>query len=277
MGIVNIMCSKARRLVVIALVALSLASASAYGRSLQQVRNHGTLRIGIALATPWAMRDRDGQLIGYDVDVGRKLAEDMRVEPSFVVYDWDELERAIETDEIDIVVAALTITAERALRMNFSNPHTRGGLTLATNLQSTARVESLMDLDTPEYSLGVVEGSVAVELAARVLPRVSVESFQSAEAAGAALVDGTIDAYLEEEPVPTYLALDNPSRVDVPINRELLPTQTGFAVGRGDPEFVIFLNAWIIARESDTWLPTTHEYWFKSLRWRERLSNVPEF
>lgn len=265
------------RLFVLALVAMLFATSSATARPLQEVRNHGSLRIGIALATPWAMRDRNNELIGYDIDLGRKLAEDMRVRPTFVVYEWNELIAAIESDEVDIVIAALTITPERALQVNFSNPHTRGGLTLATNLQATANVESLTDLNAPDYTLGVVANSVAIELAGRALPRARVQEFESVEAAGAALVEGTVDAYLEEEPVPTFLALDNPTRVDVPIARELLETHAGFAVGRGDPEFVIYLNAWIVARESDTWLPTTHEYWFKSLRWRERLSNVPDF
>lgn len=257
--------------------ALILQSSAATARSLQQVRNHGTIRIGVALATPWAMRDRDRELIGYEIDLGRKLAADLGVEPTFVVYPADGLVRAIESDEVDIVVSGLTITPERALRVDFSNPHTRGGLTLATNLQNTASVANLSDLDSAEYTLGIVSDTAAAELASRVLPRIRVTTFDSIEAAAEALVAGKVDAYLEEEPVPTFLALDNPARVDVPIARELLATQTGFAVGKGDPEFVIYLNAWIVAHESDTWIPTTHDYWFNSLRWRDRLSDVPNF
>jgi polar amino acid transport system substrate-binding protein len=48
----------------------------------------------------------------------------------------------------------------------------------------------------------------------------------------------------------------------------------GFAVNKGDPDFLAFLNAWIQAREADTWLPTTAGYWFKSLRWRERVRDA---
>ena len=43
----------------------------------------------------------------------------------------------------------------------------------------------------------------------------------------------------------------------------------GFAVGKGDPDFLAFLDAWIEAREADTWLPTTHRYWFRTLQWRD--------
>jgi polar amino acid transport system substrate-binding protein len=248
-----------------------MASFQAPARSLQEVRNQGIIRVGIALATPWAMRDRQGELIGFDVDVATQLASDLRVRANLVVYDWEELIGAIEANEVDIVVAGLTITPDRALSVNFSHPHSTGGVALATNLQTTATV------DVPEYSLAVVADSVAQELARRLLPRMSLREFDTAEAAGEALIVGEVDAYLEEEPVPTFLALDNPGKIDVPISRPLLETKTGFAIGKGDVDFLAYLDAWIVAREADTWLPTTHNYWFKSLRWRDRLADAGDF
>ena len=74
---------------------------------------------------------------------------------------------------------------------------------------------------------------------------------------------------LDQEPVPTFLALAHPDVVDVPVNRPLLETRSAFAVGKGDPDFLAFLDAWIEAREADTWLPTTHRYWFRTLQWRD--------
>jgi len=119
-----------------------------------------------------------------------------------------------------------------------------------------------------------VEGTVAVQLVRRLLPRAKVAVFPSAEAASSALVAGAVHGYLEDEPVPTFLALDNPGVIDVPLAQPLLLSRAGFAVNKGDPDFLAFLNAWITAREADTWLPTTMSYWFKSLRWRERLGDA---
>ena len=260
------------------LTALLVCSAgTATGRTLQQVRNTGEIRVGVALAAPWAARDRDGEFIGYEIDIANTLAADLGVESTFVVYELDELTTALEIGEVDIVIASLPISPTTALQINFSNPHTSGGLTLATHLASTRSVGNLADLDSGDYSLAVVADSVAVDLAKRLLPRMRLRTFPTADEAGQALVDGTVDAYLEEEPGPTYLALEHPSRIDVPIARALLQTQTGFAIAKGDGDFLAYLNAWIVARRADTWLPTTHDYWFRSLRWRDRLSQVPEF
>lgn len=259
------------------LCACLLVNDSIGARTLQAIRNSGELRVAVALASPWAMHDQDGQLIGYEIDVARALAADIRTEPRFVVYEPDELMTAVEIGEADIVIAGLSITPERALHVNFSAPHTSGGLTLATRLESTRTVESLSDLDAATFSLAVVADSAAVALAQRLLPRIEIREFSTAQEAAEALIDGAVDAYLEEEPVPNFLALEHAGRIDVPIARPLLERRAGFAIAKGDADFLAYLDAWIVAREDDTWLPTTFRYWFRTLRWRDRLSNVPEF
>lgn len=254
-----------------------LAIDAAQARTLQQIRNSGEIRVAISIAPPWAMRDRDGEFFGYEIDIGKALAADLGVESRFVLYEADDLMTAVEIGEADIVVAGLPISAERALHVNFSAPHTSGGWTLATRLASTRDVESLTDLDDSRYSLAIVAGSPAAGIAARVLTQIEVREFETPAAAAQALVEGDVDAYLEEEPVPNFLALEHPGRIDVPLARPLLERRAGFAIARGDADFLAFLNAWIVAREDDTWLPITFRYWFRSIRWRERLGSDIEF
>lgn len=251
------------------LLAVAALSANAWSRPLQKVLNEGKLRIGVALAPPWTIRSDGGRLEGFEIDVAKRLAADMKVQPVILPYDWNKLIPALESGEIDLIAAGMTITPERALHVNFSRPYANGGINLATNLHSTAKVKRLDDLDDPSYKLAAVKGTVAVALARRILPKTKLILFDNAKAAGKALVAGDVDAYLEDEPVPTFLALENPDKIDVPIAEPLLTTPAGFAVAKGDPDFLAFLNAWITARTADTWLPTTHRYWFKSLQWRK--------
>jgi polar amino acid transport system substrate-binding protein len=256
------------------LAALSVAHA-APARTLQQVRNTGTLRVGVTLFAPWAARAPNGDLIGFEVDVAKQLAADMGVKAEVLPYELGRLIPALESGEIDVIAAGLTITPERALHVNFSDPYAEGGIALATHSQKTAKVVRLDDLNNAAYKIAAVDGSVAQELARRLLPRAELKPYESVDAASTALLKGEVDAYLEDEPVPTFLALENPQTVDVPIDRPLLVSKAGFAVSKGDPDFLAFLNAWIVARDADTWLPTTAAYWFKSLRWRDRLGDLP--
>jgi polar amino acid transport system substrate-binding protein len=253
---------------------LTIAAGTATARDLQDVLNTGTLRVGVTLYAPWAARGSDGELIGFEVDVARQLAADMGVRAELLTYDVERLIPALEAGEIDLIAAGLTITPERALHVNFSAPYAESGIGLATHLGRTADVDDIAELDDPAVTLAAVEGSVAVPLARRLWPRAKVEVFDSVEAASAALLTGEAHGYLEDEPVPTFLALEHPDVVDVPLATPLLASRAGFAVAKGDPDFLAFLNAWITAREADTWLPTTTTYWFETLRWQERLRDA---
>jgi polar amino acid transport system substrate-binding protein len=203
--------------------------------------------------------------------VARQLAADMGVKAELVPYDVERLVPALESGEIDLIAAGLTITPARALHVNFSQPYAESGIALATHVERTANVTDAGALDSDAFTVAAVEGSVGVQLALRLWPHAKLEVFPSVAAASAALLSGAVHGYLEDEPVPTFLALENPGLIDVPTARPLLVSRAGFAVNKGDPDFIAFLNAWINAREADTWLPTTAGYWFKSLRWRERL------
>lgn len=251
-------------------IALFLATGlAAEAGTLQQVLAEGELRIGYTLAPPWAMRDADDELDGFEIDVGRKLAADMDVEVHFLRYEHGALIRALESGEIDLIAAGLTITPDRALHVNFSRPYATGGIGIATNVASTAAIGRLEDLDDPEITVVVAAGSVAESLARRILPRARITPLESEEEAADALIRGDADVYLEEEPVPSFLEFEYPGVVDVPVREPLLETRSAFAVVKGDPDFLAFLNAWIEARDADTWLPTTYQYWFRTLQWRE--------
>lgn len=243
------------------------ASASTAG-TLQQVLSRGNIRVGVTLAEPWALRNDSGDLEGFEIDVARKLAADMGVSVDFLRYDFNEIIRALEAGEIDLIAAGLTITPERALHVNFSNPYATGGIGIASNLETTAEVETLEQLNAPEYTIATVADSVAEDLAARILPRATQRSFRTGIDASEALVAGEVDVYLEQEPVPSYLAIEYRRQVDAR-SEPLLPAPSAFAVAKGDPDFLAFLNAWIVAREADTWLPTVHRHWFRTLEWRD--------
>jgi len=246
---------------------------AAEARDLQQVLNTGTLRVGVVLYAPWAVRATNGELAGFEVEVAKQLAADMGVKAQIVSYGFAKLIPALEAGEIDLIAAGLAITPERALHVNFSQPYAESGISIAAQSRRTASVAKLEDLDKDSFTVAAVADSVAVELARRVLPHAKLRVFANVDAASAALVGGEVDAYLEDEPVPTFLALEHSDTIDVPIDRPLLASPAGFAVSKGDPDFLAFLNAWITAREADTWLPTTAHYWFKSLRWREKVDN----
>ena len=52
--------------------------------TIEQVQQRGVLRVGMSTFVPWAMKDKTGNLIGFEIDVAKRLAQDMGVKVEFV-------------------------------------------------------------------------------------------------------------------------------------------------------------------------------------------------
>ena len=55
---------------------------------IETIKKRGVIKIGLDLFVPWSMRDKNGDLVGFEPDVGRKLAADMGVEVEFIPTKW---------------------------------------------------------------------------------------------------------------------------------------------------------------------------------------------
>ena len=51
---------------------------------IQTIMKRSKLKVGMSTFVPWAMRNKKGELIGFEIDVAKKVAEDMGVEIEFV-------------------------------------------------------------------------------------------------------------------------------------------------------------------------------------------------
>ena len=55
---------------------------------IEEVRDRGTLKVGLGLFEPWSACNADGELIGFEIDVAKKVAADMGVEVEFAPTNW---------------------------------------------------------------------------------------------------------------------------------------------------------------------------------------------
>ena len=89
---------------------------------LDDILDRGTIRVGVAEFVPWTIRTKSGELIGFEIDVAKKIASDMGVKPEFTVYEWEKIIPALQRGEIDVIAGGMAITPSRALQVNFSRP-----------------------------------------------------------------------------------------------------------------------------------------------------------
>lgn len=247
---------------------VSLTS-SLHANSLDQVLKTGSLRIGVSLFEPWVIKDSKGNLNGFEVEIAQQLAKDMGLKPVFIIVEWEELIDSLEKNEIDIIVAGMAITPERALRINFSNPYASSGISIAACLAQTKNMNALDELNNPKVTIGAVSNTVSEQLAGKVFNKAQIKSFVKSEDAINAVLEGEIHALVESSPVPKFLAMKHPDQVDVPLSKPLLSYKTGMAVKKGQQDLLNYLNAWITARDAEGWIPAKHKYWFETLEWKK--------
>lgn len=243
--------------------------------TLKNVLEKGTLHVGVSLFTPWTIKQPDGQLVGYEIDVAKQLAKDLGVQPEFHVFDWEKIIPALLNRKIDIIIAGITITPQRALKVNFSQPYDSSGIGLVTNTGLTKDFKGPQDLNRPDTIIATVTGTISEDLARRVFSKATLKTFHTSQEAIEAVKTGKVHGYVEHEAITTVLALDHPEIVDEPLSKPLLETKSGFAVHKGDPDFINLLNAWIISHDADTWLDSAHKYWFEGVEWRKDMATNP--
>jgi polar amino acid transport system substrate-binding protein len=240
-----------------------------YADKIDNIIKSGTLKVAVALFEPWTMQDEAGELSGFEIDVARNIAQEMGVTPEFVVYEWEDIIPALEKGEIDIIAGGMAITPARALRISYSQPYTEAGISLATNIELTKHINQLDELNQPEIVFSVVSQAKSLEVVKRVFKQAKIIEFVSVIDAQQAVISGKAHAFAGSSPLPEFLALRNPEVIDMPLSKPLVAYMTGLGVQKGQQEWLNFLNAWIVSRTTDKWLPTTHKHWFGSLNWQE--------
>ena len=72
---------------------------------------------------PWTYHDETGELVGFDIEVGKALAEILGVEADFVETDWDSILAGVDSGRFDIACNGVGYTEERAEKYAFTDPY----------------------------------------------------------------------------------------------------------------------------------------------------------
>ena len=240
--------------------------------TLAEIRARGAIRVGISEFEPWALTGRHGKLIGFEVDVATKLAEDLGVPVEVVPLDFDELIPSLRTGLIDIITSGMSITPKRARVVNFSAPYHRSEVALMTTPGTPAYGTARDDFDREDLKIGTVSGTVGAATSVWSFPRATQVSFRSQQSALAALTAGKVDALVASSLTHRMAAMRSGTELVMPLEVPLARTVEAFAVRKGDPDFLAFLNAWVQVRKNDQWIERRRAYWFLGRSWESRTT-----
>lgn len=260
---------------------LFFSAASAFSASVQQdlaqnsvveqIVKRGTLRVGMDTFQPWAMKDKNGEFIGFEIDVARRLAEDMGVEVEFVPTAWSGIIPALLTGKFDVIIGGMGILPKRALKVNFTKPYDFSGMSIVAHKDKAAGFSSLEDFNKKEVQVAVKLGTSAVIAAKKYLPDATLRMFENETQTYQELRNGKVHAVVGSAPRPAYEALEYADTLFLPLQGTFTREPIGFALRKGDPDALAFFNSWITGVELEGWLQERHNYWFATRDWADQV------
>ena len=149
-------------------LALSLAAVPALAAQegedlLTAVQDKGTLTIAMeGTWSPWTYHDEDDELVGFDVEVGRYIADYLGVEAQFIEGEWDGLFAGMDAKRYDLVINGVDVTEERSEKYDFSDPYAYIRTALVVR-EDNEDITSFEDLEGKTTSNSI--GSTYMELA----------------------------------------------------------------------------------------------------------------
>ena len=263
-------------------LALGVAAASAQDARqaltkdsvLLTIQQRGAINIGLSAFVPWAMRDKNGDLIGFEIDVAKKVAEDMGVDINFVPTAWDGIIPALIAGKFDVIISGMSVTAKRNLTVNFTRPYARTGYIVIANtkLAKEKGINGLADLNREDVTIASRRGSTGAEAMNRHFPEARKIYFDDDVLSVQEVTNGKIEAASSTPPKAAFEIERRGDVIHVVSNEQLSPTREAFALRKGDPDALNFFNNWIQEAEASGWLGERRAYWFSGREWADRVA-----
>ena len=239
--------------------------------TVEQVIKRGILKVGMSTFVPWAMKDKTGQLIGFEIDVATRLAEDMGVKIEFIPTKWAGIIPALLTGKFDVVIGGMSVRPDRNLKVNFSIPYDYAGQSLVANKKLAAGFANLKDFDRADVVISARLGSTAADAAKKFMPKAQKRFFDDEAQVIQEVVNGRAHAAVASAPLPAFQAIKYSDKLFMPLQGTFTKEPIGFAVRKGDFDTLNYFNNWIRVTEAKGWLAERKHYWFETKDWEKML------
>jgi len=234
--------------------------------TIEKIIRAGKIRVGMSTFVPWAMQNKKGEWVGFEIDVATQLAKDMGVKLELIPTKWDGLIPSLLTGKLDVIIAGMAGTPMRALKINFSIPYDYAVQNMVAHKKLAKGFTQAADFNKPDVTVITRLGVTANETIRKLMPKAQKREFPDEGSMIQELLNGKAHAVLVSAPLPAFTALKYPDTlflIDTPLTSEPI----SFGVRKGDHDTLAYFNNWIRVKTLDGWLKERSHYWFKTKNW----------
>lgn len=229
-----------------ALLGLVLAATVAAVRpgqaqSVEDIKKKGKVTIGMLVDfPPFGITNANGEPDGFDADVAKALAKAWGVKADIVAVTGPNRIPFLLTGRLDMLVASLAITPERAKQVAFSDPY--AGIRIVVYGKKSAAIKDPADLKS--VTVGVARASTQdVSLTAVAPPGTQIRRFDDDASAVQALLSGQVDVIGAATPVVGEIEKLSPGTFDTKLT--LREQVHGIALRPGQDDLLKAVNAFV--------------------------------
>jgi polar amino acid transport system substrate-binding protein len=261
------------KLLIVCLLSLCMILPSvALADTLDDIVARGTLRVGMEPGyMPFEMTNKKGEIIGFDVDMAKRMAKAMGVKLELVSTAWDGIIPALITKKFDIIMSGMTLTQERNLKISFASPYIVIGQSVLIDKKLSGDVKSYKDLNDKKYKVASKLGTTGEQATKRMIPNATYISFETEQEGVMDLLNGKVDAFVYDLPFNAIAFAEKGqgklALLDEPFTFEPL----AWAVNRGNADFINWLDNFLRQVKNDWTYDKIYSKWFLSDEWLKDL------
>ncbi|TKR56120.1 transporter substrate-binding domain-containing protein [Allopusillimonas ginsengisoli] len=250
----------ARITLVAGCVSMALGVGTATAETIDKIKEKGEVVIGMLVDfPPYGVMNTDNKPDGYDADVARQLAKDMGVKLQILPVTGPNRIPFLLTGKVDLLVASLAITPDRAKQVQFSHPYSAAQIVLFGG-----KDEKITDAkDLSGKRVGVARASTQDIAVTKIAPKdAEIRRFDDDASAMQALLSGQVDAIGCSTTVAAQIAKREPGRYENKF--VLLQQEMAVAMRPGEPETLKAVNALIDQNIDNGNFSKLYEKWLGS-------------
>lgn len=232
-------------------IALSLGTTAVSAETLRVVTDPSFV--------PFEMQNEEGEMVGFDMDIIAEVAERAGFEYELQTMDFNGIIPALQTGNVDIAIAGITITEEREEVVDFSDPYYDSGLRILVRADDDS-VEEFEDLEGK--TIGTKTGSTSYDYLTKNLDENDdVTPYPGSSDMYMALMSGSVDAVFYDAPNVGYFASTKGEGRVKTVGDLYEGQQYGIALKEGS-EWVEKVNEALKEMKEDGTYDEIHEEWF---------------
>ena len=210
----------------------------------KETKEESILKVGMELKwPPFETIDNNGNAVGISVDMAEELGKFLGKKVEIIDTPFGSLIPALETNKIDIIIASMSITEERAKKINFSDPYFYFSLVTLVNKESN--INNKKELFEREGLRFVGPKSfVALSIPAEKANKPILREFDDKSSAVLEVVQGKADAFIVDPISASEFNQIYPNQTDI-IWEPIMQSPIGMGVRKTDTELLNKLNDFI--------------------------------